>query len=193
MKLFNRIAVLAVLFAGFTTLALAAQVSANSTVAVTYTKSESITVNVAGSVTIAADGSSNSATVTGTYNLVPASHTHGIRIALYPAGGLTAALTGPANVPASAISASLNGQWTLGPCTNPDPDNVNAGIADECYPEGAAVGTSTSQLVSQTALNTTPSGSLPSSTLGFGFFPSGTFPALAGTYTGNFTVLVYAL
>ena len=167
----------------------AAQTKSNvATVTATYTVPESLSITVSGGplvIPAGNTGASNPGTITGTYNLYP-THTQGVLFAIYPAGGLSAAMSnGSTNIPSADITFWASGaSW--GTCNQADTYALS-GAADQC------VGTSGyGTLLTQTALAAANfSGSLPSESFSVQFVGS-TQPTQAGNYSGVFDVVAFA-
>jgi len=151
-------------------------------VAMSYTVTESITMPsvTGGPIVIPSTGYSNVISwLAGSYNLIAANHSKGIILALFPSGASNAALTGPTNIPASDLLVVVDG-GANSVCNLPDTDNVNSGVGDLCF---------YSTLVSQTAVNSSPTGVIAAG----GFDVALTAPITqAGSWNGTMNLLVYA-
>jgi hypothetical protein len=122
------------------------------------------------------NGVSNVLTLTTTYNLIAANHAGGLQYATWFSS--TNALTGNFTVASSALSTQVNGGSFL-PCT---------GSAVQGSTAGATCSTWTK--LTQTQLTATPSGT-DSNTVAVQY--TGTTLTNAGTASGTFNVLAYAL
>jgi hypothetical protein len=157
-------------------------------ITVNYSVPESLSISVSGGpLLIPASGAtaSNTGTITGSYNL-NSGHTQGILFAIYPAGGVSAAMSaGSVNVPSSSLTVWAAGA-SFGVCNQADTFGLS-GAADQC------VGTTGyGTLLTQTQVATAGySGSLPSEAFAVAFV-SGSVPTQAGNYSGTLDVIAFA-